>query len=145
MKYAIYTRTACTEQKPARKNLQEQAIRNALKKGDKVYGVYSDDGISGNTLNRPALNKLRSEAKKGVFDGVFVTDIARLGRDLKCSMTLIDELLKKGLVIKTLTDEIWGAAGRLRFNIVKSLADFDRELRSERIKKGLRARKRKKK
>ena len=43
--------------------------------------VYSDDGVSGVTMNRPGFNEMMAELEKGHASAVFVKDMSRLGRN----------------------------------------------------------------
>lgn len=48
--------------------------------GARVVAEHIDDGVSGTFLDRPGLNDLVEQAKKGLLRGVLVTDLDRLGR-----------------------------------------------------------------
>ena len=145
MRYAIYARSATRDNHSIQKQVKD--IKNALKENDAVYQIYKDNGVSGSTLNRPGMNRLFKAAEKKAFEGVFVTDFNRLSRSLKDYVILKDKLISNGLKIMTLSGVLLDdtASSRLVSTLVEGFSQFDHDLRSERIKKGLRARKLKKK
>jgi len=97
------------------------------------------DIISGAKADRPQLNKLLEQARSG--DIIIVWKLDRLGRSLKHLVELISMFIDKGIGFKSLNDNIdtTTAQGRLIFNIFASLAEFERDLISERTKAGLEA------
>jgi site-specific DNA recombinase len=61
--------------------------------------VFVDDGYSGSTLVRPALERLRDTAAAGAFDRLYVHSADRLARDFAHQILLIDELQRAGVEI----------------------------------------------
>ena len=47
----------------------------------KEYEFYTDNGFSGTSLDRPAIQKMIADIEKGRIKSVVVTDISRLARD----------------------------------------------------------------
>ena len=43
--------------------------------------IFTDDGVSGVTMNRPGFNEMMAELDKGRASAVFVKDMSRLGRN----------------------------------------------------------------
>ena len=101
--------------------------------------LFFKDIISGAKAQRPALTKMLEQARKG--DIIVVWKLDRLGRSLKHLVELISMFIDKGIGFKSLNDNIdtTTAQGRLIFNIFASLAEFERDLISERTKAGLEA------
>jgi site-specific DNA recombinase len=60
---------------------------------------FLDDGISGSTLNRPALEQLRDAAYVGQFQRLYVHSPDRLARKYAYQVLLVDELQKLGIEI----------------------------------------------
>ena len=58
-----------------------------------------DDGYSGATLARPALEQLRDLAAAGALDRVYVHSPARLARRYAYQVLLVDELHRAGVEI----------------------------------------------
>jgi DNA invertase Pin-like site-specific DNA recombinase len=110
---------------------------DALKKAN--CEIVFQDIISGAKADRPQLNKLLEQARTG--DIIIVWKLDRLGRSLKHLVELISMFIAKDIGFKSLNDNIdtTTAQGRLIFNIFASLAEFERDLISERTKAGLQA------
>jgi len=110
---------------------------DALKKAN--CELIFQDIISGTKADRPQLNKMLEHARKG--DVIVVWKLDRLGRSLKHLVELISMFIDKGIGFKSLQDNIdtTTAQGRLIFNIFACLAEFERDLISERTKAGLQA------
>ncbi|HAU0311385.1 TPA: recombinase family protein [Legionella pneumophila] len=125
-----YARTSTTHQ-----NLDLQI--DALKKAgcEKIY----QDQMSGASINRPALDKMLGDLRKG--DVVVIWKLDRLGRSFKDLISLVTNLIEQGIGIRSLNDPIDTTTpqGRLVFNIFSSLAEFERELIRERTLAGLEA------
>lgn len=114
-------------------NLQLDALR---KEGcEKIF----QEVASGSKVDRPELKKLLNETRKG--DVIIIWKLDRLGRSLKHFLSLINDLLQKGVDLKSLNDPIdtTNSQGRLIFNIFASLAEFERDLAIERTQAGLKA------
>ncbi|WP_373463434.1 recombinase family protein [Chryseobacterium sp. SORGH_AS_0447] len=93
--------------------------------------------MSGTTKNRPELDKMIEQFRKG--DELYVWRLDRLGKNLKNIIDLVLNLSDKGIIIKGITDEIdtSTANGRLFLNLMASLAEYERELIRERTNAGL--------
>src|SRR6476661_4116800 len=61
--------------------------------------AYLDDGHSGSTLIRPALERLRDHAAAGVFDRLYVHSPDRLARNYPYQVLLVEELQRQGIDI----------------------------------------------
>lgn len=110
----------------------------------KEFGVSPDhiysEKMTGTKKDRPVLMKLLEFARKN--DTVVITDLTRISRSTKDLVSLVDELGKRGINIKSLK-ESWldtsTAQGKLMFTIMAGLAQFERDLISERTKEGLKS------
>ena len=60
------------------RNICEEYIRDH---GYELAGVYMDNGASGSTLQRPAMDRLRADAAAGKFDRIVVVDLSRIARN----------------------------------------------------------------
>lgn len=132
-----YARVSTEEQNL---DLQRQGLRAA---GCEL--LYEDKGISGATIERPALKRALKTARPG--DVLVVWKLDRLGRDLRDLVNLAHQLTTKGVGFKVLEGQgaeidTTTANGRLIFGIFAALAEFERELISERTKAGMAAAKR---
>jgi putative DNA-invertase from lambdoid prophage Rac len=134
---ALYVRISTNEQNT---EAQEQELRRyAEARGYIIYKTYSDI-ISGSKSSRPGLNELMIDSRKKLFDIVICYKLDRLGRSLQHLLNIAEEWQKQGIAfvctsqgIETIT-----ASGKLVYSILGAIAEFERELISERTKQGLR-------
>jgi len=97
------------------------------------------DQITTRAYNRPGLEKAMEFLRSG--DTLVVWRLDRLGRSLKHLIELITQLEGKGIGFKSLTEAIdtTTSGGKLIFHLFGALAEFERNLISERTKAGLAA------
>ncbi len=116
--------------------LREYATRRGLS----IHEEYVDQGVSGSKESRPALNRLMSEAQRCRFDAVLVWKIDRFGRSLKHLVNSLADLSAYGIAFISLRDnlDLSTPSGRLMFQIIGAMAEFERALIQERVKAGLR-------
>lgn len=102
-----------------------------------VDRIYSDHGKSGSTTKRPGFQGMIRGLREN--DVVVVWKLDRLGRSVGDLVKLVDDLGKRGIQIKSLTEGIdtTTAMGRMLFGICAVLAEFERALTVERTKAGL--------
>ncbi|HEY9785309.1 MAG TPA: recombinase family protein [Candidatus Obscuribacterales bacterium] len=103
--------------------------------------IYEDQA-SGEKNDRPGLDACLKALRLG--DILIVWKLDRLGRSLTHLVNLIDDLQKRGIALKVLTGQganidTTTASGKLVFGIFAALAEFERELISERTRAGLAA------
>lgn len=101
-----------------------------------------EDHASGQKDDRPGLESCLKALRKG--DTLVVWKLDRLGRNLTHLVNMIDELNNRGVALKVLRGhgasiDTTTASGKLVFGIFAALAEFERELISERTKAGLAA------
>jgi DNA invertase Pin-like site-specific DNA recombinase len=116
--------------------------RDALLAAGVETGHLYEDMASGKRDDRPGLAACLKALRTG--DTLVVWKLDRLGRDLRHLVNLIHELTEKGIGLKVLTGhgaaiDTTTAAGKLVFGIFAALAEFERELISERTRAGLAA------
>ena len=135
-KVAIYARVS-TETQEQQKTIESQLeeLREICKKFQ-VVREYVDNGWSGETLARPALDRLRDDAKKGLFEAVYVHSVDRLSRNLYQQGILVEELRRRGIGIfikdKPIDDT---PEGKFVFNILGAVAEFEKEKILERTRR----------
>lgn len=76
-------------------NQRELLFRYCDDHGFRVCGIYQDDGFSGLSMDRPDLQKLLGDIKKGNFDVVLTKDLSRLSRNYLHTGHLIEEYFPK--------------------------------------------------
>ncbi|WP_126174260.1 recombinase family protein [Altericroceibacterium xinjiangense] len=102
---------------------------------------YDDGGISGGTLERPALQTLLADVAAGKIDIIVVYKVDRLTRSLLDFARLVEMLDKAGVSFVSITQAFntTTSMGRLTLNMLLSFAQFEREVTAERIRDKLAA------
>ena len=102
------------------------------------YKVFTDTA-SGALASRPELGKLLDQLRPG--DTLVVWRLDRLGRSIRHLIDQLTELQERGIEFRSLQENIdtGSSGGRLVFHIFASLAEFERDLISERTHAGLEA------
>ena len=97
--------------------------------------VYCDGGFSGGTLDRPSLDRLLVDVRRGLVNTIVVYKIDRLTRSIRDFAKIISILEEHGASFCAVTQSFntTDSMGRLTLNILLSFAQFERELASERI------------
>ena len=97
---------------------------------------YDDGGISGGTLERPALKRLLLDVEAGLIDVIVVYKIDRLSRALTDFAKLVDVFERHNVTFVSVTQQFntTTSMGRLTLNILLSFAQFEREVIGERIR-----------
>lgn len=126
-----YARISTCDQSLA---LQEDALRRAG-----CVTIFRDEGVSGATLSRPALDQLLMTIKPG--DVLIIWRLDRLGRSLSHLIVLVATLSERGVGFISISEAIdtETASGRLLFHVMGALAEFERALISERTRAGIAA------
>lgn len=102
--------------------------------------VLFAERVSGARRNRPQLDKALEYLRSG--DTLIVWKLDRLGRSMKHLLELAASFSKRGIHLRTLTEDIdtHTSTGRLILGMMAVLAEFERELTSERTKLAARRR-----
>ena len=137
---ALYARvsTSAGHQDPEMqlRELREYADRRQWE----ITEIYTDTGFSGSKDSRPALNRLMADACRRRFDSVLVWKLDRFGRSLRHLVNALAELEALGVAFISLGDnlDLSTPSGRLMFQIIGAMAEFERALIQERVRAGLR-------
>ena len=99
--------------------------------------IFQDIGISGKKKSRPEFDKCLAFLEAG--DQLIVYKMDRFGRGIVFVADLVEKLLARGVIFKSLTEsfDMSTPVGKLMFNIMASFAQFERENTVQRIKDGL--------
>ena len=141
IKAAIYARVSTSNigQSP---EMQLSEIREYCQRREwEIAGEYVDVGISGTKERRPQLDRLMADAHQRRFDAVLVWKLDRFGRSLRHLVNALAELEALGMAFVSLRDnlDLTTPSGRLMFQIIGAMAEFERALIVERVKAGMRA------
>ena len=142
MKQAIgYVRVSTEQQANEGVSLEAQKAKIAAWCASHDYElvqVYVDAGISGKKMeNRPELLKARAAVKKGM--ALVAYSLSRLARSTKDLIHISEEVAKKNGDLVSLSEQIdtTTAAGKMMFQMLAVLSEFERNLTAERTKGAL--------
>ena len=101
--------------------------------------MFKDEGISGATTKRPALQRCLRALQAG--DTLIVWKLDRLGRSLRALIDMLDELRERGVRFRSLTEAIdtETPTGRAMWQMIGVLAELERSLITERTRTGVKA------
>ena len=114
------------------------AQRNALSSlGVPPDQIYVDHGLTGTNRNRPGLTTALAACRAG--DTLVVTKLDRLARSLMDARNIVDELTAKGVVLSLGGSEHDpnDPVGRLLFNALGMIAEFEADLIRMRTREGM--------
>ncbi|MGH8302807.1 MAG: recombinase family protein, partial [Steroidobacteraceae bacterium] len=139
---AIYARVS-TDHQRAQGTIQSQvdelhelAAARELAVGSEL--IFCDEGISGATLVRPALERLRDGAAEGSFEVLLCHSPDRLARRYAYQVLLLDELARAGVeIIFAFEDEhAETPEGELLRQMQGMIAEYERAQIAERTRRG---------
>jgi len=110
-----------------------------------LKNVYDDGGISGGTMDRPALKQLLNDIQEGKVNTVVVYKVDRLTRSLTDFAKIIEIFDSHSVSFVSVTQQFntTSSMGRLTLNVLLSFAQFEREITGERIRDKIAASKKK--
>lgn len=137
MKVGTYSRVSTPEQSPEMQLAESRDY--CRRRGWEIVGEYVDHGISGARERRPQLDRLMSDAHQRRFDAVLVWKLDRFARSLKHLVNALAEFEALGIAFVSLRDnlDLSTPTGRLMFQIIGAMAEFERALIRERVKAGI--------
>jgi site-specific DNA recombinase len=141
VRVAIYVRVSTQRQAQAQTIEQQLArLRAHIEAQDWILEpehIFLDDGYSGAKLNRPGLDSLRDRAALAEFDTVLITEPDRLARNYVHQMLVIEELENRGLRIEFLDRPMSDDPhDRLLLQIRGAMAEYERALIADRMRRG---------
>lgn len=131
---AIYVRVS-TRVQDTKSQLPDLQRWAAAHEGPVIW--YRDDA-SGKTMERPAWQKLHAAIYRGEVAAVVVWRLDRLGRTAKGLTALFEEIRERKVNLISLRDgvDLATPAGRLMANVLASVAQYETEVRGERVAAG---------
>jgi DNA invertase Pin-like site-specific DNA recombinase len=150
---AVYTRKSSEEgleqdfnSLQAQREACEAFIRSQSGEGWRLSKApYDDGGLSGGTMERPALRRLLTDIGNRLVDVVVVYKVDRLTRSLADFAKMVEIFDAQGVSFVAVTQQFntTTSMGRLTLNVLLSFAQFEREVTGERIRDKIAASKRK--
>ena len=136
MRVVIYCRVS-TESQNIDKQLQE--CREFCKNRNYTITKEYLDTISGTKDKRPQLDQLMKNGFQKKFDCVIVWKLDRLGRSLQHLVSIVNQWKIYNIEFICVTQQFDTTTpnGKLLFHLFGAIAEFERELISERTKIGL--------
>jgi DNA invertase Pin-like site-specific DNA recombinase len=137
VRVALYARVSTTDQDA---ELQLVELRRyAAARGWPVAKAFVDHGVSGAASSRPALDQLRTAARRRDVDGVLVWRFDRFSRSITDLVASLEEFRSLGVAFVSIHEQIdtGSPTGRVVFAVVAAMAEFEREILRERVKAGL--------
>ncbi len=100
--------------------------------------LWFEDEVSGTTMDRPQWSEVAKLISARRISAVVVWRLDRLGRNVSGLSSLFDEMRAKGVDLVSLKDGLTLStpAGRLMANVLASVAQFETEIRAERVLAG---------
>ena len=141
MRVAAYVRVSTSRQ--VRLETIEQQLEKVRERAEEQAwelpeeNIFRDDGYSGTTLKRPALDALRDKARLREFEVVVVLSPDRLARNYVHQMVLIEEFEKNGCRVEFVERPMSSEPNdQLLLQIRGAVAEYERTLLSERMRRG---------
>lgn len=134
---AIYARVSTDRQKV---DMQLSELRDFVERsGWRIFNEYIDQGYTGANIKRPAFAEMIGAAKKRRFDILLVWKLDRLSRSLKDLINTLDELGSLGINFISYDNNLdtTTPTGKLVFQIIGAVAEFEKDIIRERVKAGL--------
>ena len=105
---------------------KERILAHCSYKNLTLLEFYEDAGISGKSMDRPALQKLLQDMTKGSY--VIVYDLYRLGRNTRDSLDMLELFMEKGVYFVCLNPDIDYSTpvGELMFTVISAIGRMER-------------------
>ena len=147
VKIALYVRVSTDRQAEEGYSIEVQKERlvafSKTLDGEVSYEFYIDDGFSGATLERPAMQRLILDAKSKAVTHICVYKLDRLSRSQKDTLHLIEDVFLPNNIAFISIQESFNTAtafGRAVVGILSVFAQLERENIYERTRSGLQKR-----
>ncbi|WP_426454496.1 recombinase family protein [Paenibacillus sp. S-38] len=121
---------------------QEEVTLDAARRrfgSDVNFEVYVDEGKSAkNTKKRSELNRMMRDVREGRLAAIITFKVSRLSRSLADSLKLVDQIRQAGAFFISVKEGEYGTPhGNLQFNILSSVAQYQREDLAENVQLGM--------
>src|SRR3989344_3099863 len=137
-KVGVYVRVSTEEQAKEGISIDAQIERCRAfckARGWKLFKIYTDDGYSAGSMDRPALKNLFDDITNKKINILLVYKIDRFSRKLKDLISILEDLQSKGVNFTSVTEQIdtTTAMGEAFFQIIGVFAQLERGMVKERV------------
>ena len=138
---ALYARVSTTKQQ-LNENIASQiaALKDYATRHDYQISpqeIYQDDGYSGATLDRPALDRLRDAVAQGRVEAVIILSPDRLARQFAYQYIVVEEFERAGCKVVFINHQFGSTpAERMLQEMTGVFAEYERALITERCRRG---------
>jgi site-specific DNA recombinase len=141
LRVALYARVSSDKQhKDGTIASQVEALRQRIRDDGEVLDealCFVDDGCSGSTLIRPALERLRDQVAAGTIDRIYVATPDRLSRHYAYQVVLVDEWRRAGVELVFLRQDLGRTPEQaLLLQVQGMMAEYERAQILERSRRG---------
>ncbi len=138
-KTAIYCRVSTNTQSNGLESQILSCKSYCEQNGISEYEVFQDEGISGAKTSRPGLDEMMKAVREGKISAVVTFSFSRFGRSTIHLITALEEFNKLGVQFVSVSERLdtQSPIGKVIFQILSSLAEFEREQIASRVKNGL--------
>ena len=131
LRVAVYIRVA-REDDMAITNQEEILRRYAAEQGYTNLSVYTDNGVVGFGLNRPAFNRMNEDITNGLVDTVIVKDVSRISRNYLELPVWVNNIRDKGVSFISVQDGLNGDSLNILGNIIpQAFKDYNAKQRKK--------------
>lgn len=105
--------------------------------------VFKDEGISGKNMDRPGLQTMFSQLRRG--DTIYCYSLSRIGRNALEMLQMAEEMVRDGINLVSHVEKLDTTTpmGRFGFLLICGIAQLEREMIEERRLQGIKAAKEK--
>jgi DNA invertase Pin-like site-specific DNA recombinase len=136
---ALYCRVSTADQSCERQERDLTAF--AARAGYEVVGIFKETG-SGVRLDRAERKRVLALVQRHEIDAVLVTELSRWGRSTTDLLATLKELEARRVSLVAMNGMTFDLAtphGRMMATMLAGIAEFERELTTERIRSGIAA------
>jgi len=138
MKVALYARVSTSDESQDPETQLRRLRERAAFAGWEVIGEYVDHK-SGKDARRPELQRLLKDCRERKIDLILIIRLDRMMRSVKNLLSVLEDLERWNVALECVDQpiETHSAMGRMMITILGAVAEFERELISERVKDGM--------
>jgi DNA invertase Pin-like site-specific DNA recombinase len=137
LQQCLYCRVSTADQSCERQEFDLRAF--AGRAGYDVVGIFKETG-SGTKLDRAERKKVLALAQSRQIDAILVTELSRWGRstlDLLNTLRELENWKVSVIAMNGMAFDLSSPYGRMLATFLSGIAEFERDLISERVKSGL--------